>query len=90
MYWIPSKRMRTAMHHGFCQLFRRDPIASKGKPGKFGSPQAGTARKGYRLDPGHPDKPPGDPEAGPHYNWWNYEDHGKGHGPPHDGAIPIE
>lgn len=44
----------------------------KGKPGKWGSPQRGTPKKGYRLDPGHPGKPPGDPEAGPHINYWDY------------------
>jgi hypothetical protein len=44
----------------------------KGKPGKFGSPQRGTPKKGYRLDPAHPDAPPGSPEAQPHINWWDY------------------
>ncbi len=28
----------------------------KGKPGKFGSPQRGTTKKGYRLDPPHPNE----------------------------------
>lgn len=44
----------------------------KGEPGKFGSPQAGTSRKGYRLDPPHPDAVPGSPEASFHINWWDY------------------
>jgi len=65
----------------------------KGKPGKFGSPQRGDTTKGYRMDPGHPPSekhPPGSEGTKPHFDWWNYEDHGKGHGPPHDGTIPIE
>lgn len=44
----------------------------KGEPGKWGSPQHGTPKKGYRLDPPHPNKPPCDPEAGAHINWWDY------------------
>jgi RHS repeat-associated protein len=44
----------------------------KGQPGKFGSPQHGTPKKGYRLDPAHPDAPPGSPESQPHINWWDY------------------
>ena len=43
----------------------------KGKPGKKGSPQRGDSKKGYRLDPGHPNRPKGDPESGPHVNWWD-------------------
>jgi RHS repeat-associated protein len=39
----------------------------KSKPGKFGSPQAGDAEKGYRMDPGHPGRAPGDKEAGPSF-----------------------
>ena len=60
----------------------------KGKPGKFGSPQRGDSKKGYRLDPGHPGKPQGDPEAGPHVNWWDYSK-GKRDGS-NSGAIPIK
>jgi hypothetical protein len=52
----------------------------KGPPGKFGSPQRGTPEKGYRLDPGHPNRPVGDPEAGPHVNWWNYTEGKRGKG----------
>jgi len=44
----------------------------KGQPGKFGSPQAGTPTKGYRLDPPHPNAAPGSPETGWHINWWDY------------------
>ena len=44
----------------------------KGSPGKFGSPQRGNSKKGYRLDPGHPSKAANDPESKPHINWWDY------------------
>ena len=60
----------------------------KGKVGKFGSPQRGDSKKGYRLDPGHPGKPEGDPEASAHVNWWDYTD-GKRNGK-NSGAIPIK
>jgi hypothetical protein len=60
----------------------------KGKPGKFGSPQRGDSKKGYRLDPGHPGKPQGDAEAGAHVNWWDYTN-GKRDGT-NSGAIPIK
>ncbi|MCR9166598.1 MAG: hypothetical protein NXI35_38400, partial [bacterium] len=60
-----------------------------GKAGKFGSPQRGTPKKGYRLDPGHPGRPKGDPEAGPHINWWDYTGGKRGSGG-RSGAIPIE
>lgn len=60
----------------------------KGKPGKFGSPQAGTPRLGYRFDPPHPGKPPGSPESWWHFNWWDWTKGKKGKGGSH-GAIPI-
>jgi hypothetical protein len=44
----------------------------KGKPGRItGSPQRGTPRTGYRLDPPHPNRPAGHPESYPHINWWD-------------------
>ncbi|OHC26344.1 MAG: sugar-binding protein [Pseudomonadales bacterium RIFCSPLOWO2_12_59_9] len=52
----------------------------KGEPGKFGSPQAGDGKKGYRLDPGHPNRPAGDPESGPHINWWDFTKGKRGSG----------
>jgi RHS repeat-associated protein len=61
----------------------------KGQPGKWGSPQRGTPEKGYRLDPGHPDRPAGDPETGPHINWWDWTKGKKGKGGEH-GAEPIK
>ena len=57
-----------------------------GRPGKFGSPQRGTPKKGYRLDPGHPGRPY--PESGPHINWWNYT--GGKRAPGRSGAEPIK
>ncbi len=60
----------------------------KGKDGKFGSPQRGDSKKGYRLDPGHPGKPQGHPESGSHVNWWDYSK-GKRDGT-NSGAIPIK
>jgi intein/homing endonuclease len=61
----------------------------KGAPGKFGSPQAGTPKKGYRLDPPHPNRPKDDPELKPHFNWWDYSAGKRGSGGL-SGAIPIE
>ncbi len=60
----------------------------KGRAGKFGSPQAGTARKGYRLDPSHPNAKAGTPETGKHFNWWDYTGGKKGAGGRY-GSIPI-
>jgi RHS repeat-associated protein len=60
----------------------------KGKPGKFGSPQRGNSKVGYRLDPPHPGRPPGDPEAGWHINWWDWTKGKKGTGG-RSGAVPI-
>jgi hypothetical protein len=61
----------------------------KGLPGKFGSPQRGTSLKGYRLDPGHPGRPFGHPESGPHINYWDYTNGNRGKGGI-SGAIPIK
>jgi hypothetical protein len=61
----------------------------KGRPGKFGSPQAGTPEKGYRLDPPHPNAKPGTPEAGYHFNWWDFTGGKKNRGG-RFGAIPIK
>jgi RHS repeat-associated protein len=60
----------------------------KGKPGKFGSPTRGDTKKGYRLDPAHPDRPAGDPESVPHINFWNYSAGKRSNGGT-KGAIPI-
>lgn len=44
----------------------------KGQIGKYGSPQRGTPKKGYRLDrEGHP-KSDNPNEQGPHINYWDY------------------
>lgn len=60
----------------------------KGRVGKFGSPQRGTPKKGYRLDPPHPNREPWDPESKWHFNWWDYTKGKKGPGV--SGVIPIE
>jgi hypothetical protein len=65
--------------------------AGRGKA-KYGSPMRSTGfgrKKGYRLDPGHPDKLPGDPEAGPHINWFDWTGGKRGRGG-RAGVIPIK
>jgi len=61
----------------------------KGEPGKFGSPQAGTAKKGYRLDPPHDGVAKGDAESKFHTNWWDYSNGKKGNGG-RNGVVSIE
>lgn len=61
----------------------------RGKPGKFGSPQAGDAKKGYRLDPPHKGAAKGDPESKYHINYWDYTTGKRGKGG-RSGAVPIE
>ncbi|MEW8000840.1 MAG: RHS repeat-associated core domain-containing protein [Candidatus Thiodiazotropha endolucinida] len=60
----------------------------KGKPGKYGSPQRGDSKKGYRYDrEGHPNST--DPnEKGPHINYWDYTKGKRGKGGK-SGAIPL-
>jgi RHS repeat-associated protein len=59
-----------------------------GKPGKFGSPQRGDSKKGYRLDPPHA-RDPGDPESKIHINFWDYTQGKRGKGGK-SGAVPVE
>ena len=61
----------------------------KGEPGKFGSPQRGTSQRGYRLDPGHPNRPSGDPESDWHINWWDWTEGKRGSGGS-SGTVPIK
>lgn len=61
----------------------------KAEPGKFGSPQRGNDVTGYRLDPGHPNKPSGHAESGPHINYWDYSG-GKRKKGGISGAEPID
>jgi len=61
----------------------------KGEKGKFGSPQRGTSKKGYRLDPAHPNAKPGSGEEFPHINYWDYTNGKRGKGG-NSGAIPIQ
>ena len=44
----------------------------KGEQSKSGSPQRGTSKKGYRLDPSHPNAKLGSSEEYPHVNYWDY------------------
>ena len=61
----------------------------KGKPGKFGSPQRGDSKKGYRYDSeGHP-KSDKLEEQGPHINYWDYTKGKRGRGGI-SGAVPIK
>ncbi|SEP46080.1 DUF6443 domain-containing protein [Mucilaginibacter sp. OK283] len=62
---------------------------AKGEKGKFGSPQRGTSKKGYRLDPAHPSAKPGSGEEFPHVNFWDYTNGKRGSGGI-SGAIPIK
>ncbi|MCL5773491.1 MAG: hypothetical protein M1536_03845 [Firmicutes bacterium] len=59
-------------------------------PGKFGSPQRGTAKKGYRLDPPSPKAPRSSPESYWHVNWWDYTLGKMKSGLGQKGAIPIK
>ena len=60
----------------------------KGEKGKFGSPQRVDSKKGYRLDPAHPNAQPGSGEEYPRVNWWNYTNGKRGSGGT-SGAEPI-
>lgn len=59
----------------------------KGEPGKWGSPQRGTPKTGYRLDGPHsgPNHPGG---KGPHIDYWDYSKGKRGVGGV-SGSIPI-
>jgi RHS repeat-associated protein len=61
----------------------------KGSPGKYGSPQAGDSKKGYRLDPPHDGAAKGDAESMHHFNWWDYSAGKRGNGG-RSGATSIE
>lgn len=60
----------------------------KGEPGKYGSPQAGDSKKGYRLDPPHDGNAEGEGESKHHFNWWDWTKGKKGRGG-RSGAVPI-
>jgi RHS repeat-associated protein len=62
----------------------------KAEDGKWGSPQRGDSRRGYRYDrEGHPKSD--DPnEAGPHINWWDYSEGKRKAGTGKKGAVPIK
>jgi RHS repeat-associated protein len=65
----------------------------KGKPGKWGSPQAGDKYRGYRMDPPHPPSdihPPGSDGTKPHIDWWNWPSGKRGGTGSTGGKVPIE
>jgi len=61
----------------------------KGEPGKFGSPQRGDTKKGYRLDPPNP-KGKGKERTHEHINWWDYSAGKRKSGGGRKGYVPIE
>lgn len=63
------------------------PLPRQG-PGLHDAPQAGTSKKGYRMDQGHPTHAPGEPGSGPHFNWWDYTGGKRGSGG-RKGVVPI-
>lgn len=66
-----------------------DGSLPKGKQGKFGSPQRGDSKKGYRLDPAHPNAKKGSGEEYPHINVWDYTKGKRGKGGVEE-VIPIK
>ncbi len=82
----PLSAVKKALQKVYQKLGGKLP---KGKPGKFGSPQAGDPRKGYRLDPPH-DRTPGHPESKPHFNYWDYSGGKRSGGGGIKGVEPIE
>jgi hypothetical protein len=77
--------MKEALRKVYQEVGGRIP---KGKPGKWGSPQRGNTKKGYRYDrEGHPNAT--DPaEEGPHINWWDYTSKKKKAGG-RKGTVPV-
>ena len=61
---------------------------AKGK-GKFGSPMRGDSKRGYRLDPPHPNAEPGSGEEFHLVNYWDYT-RGKRNTGGIEGVIPIK
>ena len=60
------------------------------KDGKYGSPQRGSSKKGYRLDnEGHP-KSTNPNEKGPHINYWDCTEGKRKSKGGKSGATPIE
>ncbi len=87
-----SKATISETKNGLSQVYDKLGISKplpKGESGKFGSPTAGDAKKGYRLDPAHPNRPKGDNESVPHINYWDWTSGKKGTGGNY-GAIPLK
>ena len=81
--------MKSENEHSVVQKLIHAGLPKGHKEGKFGSPQRGDSKKGYRYDKeGHPNaKDPN--EKGPHVNYWDYTKGKKGKGGKH-GAIPVD
>jgi len=79
--------IKSTLKEVFKKLGIEGPLP-KMSPGKWGSPQRGSSKLGYRLDPAHPDRAADDPESGPHINWWDWRSGKKGSGGK-KGAEPI-
>jgi len=60
-----AKPSLSAVKSALKKVYAKVGKLPKGKPGKYGSPQRGTPKKGYRLDPPHPNAQPGSPETSP-------------------------
>jgi hypothetical protein len=89
---VASQVKISEVKSGLKQVYEKLGIDSplpKGEKGKFGSPTAGDSKKGYRLDPAHPDRPKGDKESVPHINFWDWTGGKKDKGGKY-GAIPLK
>lgn len=69
-----------------------DGPLSKMKQGKWGSPQRGDGKKGYRLDNGGHPNSTNPAEKGPHINYWNFTKgkYNNGLGPGKKGAVSLD
>lgn len=68
--FVKYSKIKEALEKVYKELRIEGPLP-KIERGKFGSPQRSDGTKGYRLDPGHPNRPATDPEASFHINWWD-------------------
>jgi len=88
-YTISS--VKSALKKVYEKLGTDKPLG-KMEDGKWGSPQRGDKKKGYRLGKeGHPNSTNPN-ENGPHINWWDYTKgkYNDGKGPGKKGAEKIE
>ena len=89
----PAKPSLTSHKEALSTVYDEVGKLSKGKPGKFGSPQAGDKYKGYRLDPAHPESefhPPGSAGTKPHFDWWDWPSGKRNGAGSRSGKVPVE